>query len=124
MTVTTPLSPVEVEVKMAQCIEALEDAVNEQRECAHEYAAANHRYRQAFAQKMLAAREEKALTSDKMREAWAITEVKDEMWHRDLAEAQHESQKSVVRSLQTQAELLRSLARSSRDLVDSWHGGR
>ena len=40
-----------------------------------------------------------------------------------LTEVSYDVQKSLVRSLQTKADLLRSLARSGRDLVDSWHGG-
>lgn len=45
------------------------------------------------------------------------------MWERDTTEVAYDVQKSLVRSLQTKADLLRSLARSGRDLVDSWHGG-
>lgn len=115
-----PLSPIEIEIKMAQCIEALEESTDDLKQFAHAAAGATHKYRQAFAENMLKAKAEASLTSDKMREAWAVRQTSDEMWERDCAEAAYEAQKSLFRSLQTQSELLRSLARSSRDLVDSW----
>lgn len=121
---TEPLSPIEVEVKMAQCIEALEDAVTEQRNLGYVAAEAGHTYRQKQAEKWLLARSEPDLKTDKLKEAWVVSQTRDEMLARDFAEVAYDAQKSVVRSLQTQSELLRSLARSSRDLVDSWHGGR
>lgn len=119
---TEPLSPIEVEVKMAQCIEALEDAVTTQRTLGYESATASHTYRQAQARHWLLARQEADLKTDKLKEAWVVSRTSDEMFMRDCAEVAYDTQKSVVRALQTEAELLRSLARSSRDLVDSWHG--
>ncbi len=120
---TEPLSPIEIEVKMAQIIEAIEEALDAQREAGLKFAKANHAYRQAQAQAWARVRiDNPEATSDKMRGAWVDAQTDSEMYDRNVAETLHETARSVVRGLQTEAEILRSLARSSRDLVDSWHG--
>lgn len=121
---TEPMSPIEVEVKMAQCSEALEEALAEQRRLGFIAAETGHTYRQKKAEKWLIARSEPDLKTDRLKEAWVVTQTSDEMLARDYAEVAYDAQKSVVRSLHTQSDILRSLARSSRDLVDSWHGGQ
>ena len=120
---TEVLSPMEIELKMAQCIDALEAAIDAQRELGITYAEANHAYRQAQASEWLRAKTDETLKTDKMREAHVVQATDEKMLARDIAEVRYDAAKSVVRTLQTEAELLRSLARSSRDLVDSWHGG-
>lgn len=117
-----PLSPIEIERKMSECIEALEACTDDLKKYACEAAETNHAYRKAQARAWLSARTDPNLKTDRLKEAWVVSETGSEMWKRDMAEAAYDSQKSLFRSLQTQSEILRSLARSSRDLVDSWHG--
>src|SRR5574338_1334079 len=111
---TTPLSPIEVEVKIRACLETLEDAVLGLRDKAIAYGVTNHAYRQAQAKAWLKAKVQSDLKTDSIRNAWVVDQTSDEMLKRDLAEAEYEAHKSLVRSLQTQADLLRTLARSNR----------
>ena len=120
---TKAWSPAEVEVEMRDTIEKLDDAVIGQRDLGREAALASHAYRQAQAQAWMKAKVDPGLKTDSLRKAWVDGETSEEMLARDLSEAAYEASKSLVRSLQTRADILRSLARSSRDLVDSWHGG-
>lgn len=119
---TTPFSPLEVEVEMRDCIEALESAIDGLASFGSAAAKANHTYRVAQAKAWMEAKANPDLKTDKLREAWVVQQTSGEMWERDTTEVAYDVQKSLVRSLQTKADLLRSLARSGRDLVDSWHG--
>ena len=118
-----PFSPIEVEVEIRDTIEKLDDAVTHLASSSQIAARKAHAYRQAQASAWAKARLDSTLTTDKARSAWVDQETSEEMLDRNLAEAEFEGNKALVRSLQTRADLLRSLARSSRDLVDSWHGG-
>lgn len=117
------LSPIEIEMKMKACIDRLDDVASDLKAKARAAGEANHTYRQAQAKAWLNAMTDPNLKTDKLREAKVVSLTSDEMWGRDMAEADYEGVKALFRSLQAQSELLRSLARSSRDLVDSWHGG-
>lgn len=116
--ITTPWSAIEVEIKMAEVIEALDDAVTIQKALAETYAGAEHEYKMRQAMAWLQSRQDATLKSDKIREAWVYTQVGDLRLKRDIAAGQLDAQKGVVRSLTTQADTLRSLARSSRDVTD------
>lgn len=115
---SVPFSGIEIEVKMRQVIDALDDAVALQKALAETYAGAEHEYKLHAALSWLQARQDTTLKSDKVREAWVYTQVGELRLARDIAIGQLDAQKNVVRTLTSESEVLRSLARSSRDVTD------
>lgn len=122
--ITQPWSPIEIEVKLAQNIEELEEAVTLQKALAETWANAQHAYKVTQAQRTLQAAVDPSMKTVAHRDAWVMTQVADLMLARDIAEGQLDAQKNVVRALTSQGEQLRSLARSSRDMTDGpgWGG--
>lgn len=116
--VTRPWSPVEVEVAMRRIIEELDDAVALQKALAETYAVKEHNYKLQQAKAWLLAAQDAGLKTDKLREAWVYTQLGDLRLERDIASGQLDAQKNVVKVLCTQADELRSLARSGRDMVE------
>lgn len=116
--IVRPWSALEVEVKMAQVIEELDDAVAVQKALSEAYAGAEHEYKMRQAMSWLQSRQDANLKSDKLREAWVYTQVGELRLKRDIALGQLDAQKNLIRSLSAQADTLRSLARSSRDVTD------
>ena len=113
-----PWSPIEIEVKLRQNIEELEEAVTLQKALAETYAAAEHDYKLTSARAWLEARTKPELKSEKIREAWVYLQIGERRLKRDIAQGQLDAQKNVVRTLTSTGEQLRSLARSSRDMTD------
>lgn len=122
--ITRPWSTIEVEVKLAQTIEALEEAVNLQRVLADTWSNAQHVYKTEQAKAYLKAVTDPGMKTVDHRNAWVQVQIADLQLARDIAEGQLDAQKNVVRSLTAQSEMLRSLARSSRDMTDGpgWGG--
>ena len=121
--VQAPLSPMEIEVKMAQVMNNLEDAVTLQQALADVSAEKRHAFKMAEAQKTLEARvldfaDGAGKPSVAEKAAWVYQQCGDLELAFKIAEGQLDAQKSVVRSLQSEAEILRSLSRSARDLVE------
>lgn len=127
-----PWSPIEIEQRMADCIEKLEDAVTRYKALGYSAAQKKRDYEVEQAKCMLlAARHrdptsgERVLTSDTLRKAWVTEQVADLEQEADIAEHQVRAARMVISQLETEAELLRSMARSSRDMHDQpGYGGR
>jgi hypothetical protein len=117
MAVTRPWSGIEIEVKMAQVIEDQDDAVAEMKRLGEKYAQARRDYEVKKAQTFLATKA--ASNTDKASEATATEAAADLRMAKDIAESNFVTQRAVVATLQSQADTLRSLARSSRDATDS-----
>lgn len=116
---TRPWSPLEIEVKMNQVIEDQDDAIADLKELGAAYAQARRDYEVLKNQSLLAGRSQPGITTDKQSEAWATVQAADLRMAKDIAEATLNAQRDLVRTLISQADTLRSLARSSRDLTDS-----
>lgn len=119
-----PWSPVEVEIKMAEVIEALENAVATQKALGEAARRASNAAKLEESKMLLASRNDVNLKTDTLRKAWVFTEIADLVLAADIAEVQYDAQKNVVRALQSEGDLLRSLGRSHRDMTDSggWGG--
>lgn len=126
MTTTQPWGPVEIEVKMAQVIEAQDDAVAESKQLAIAYAEKRRAYELTKNRTLLGLVGHPDLKTADLRLAKATVEAADARYEKDLAEGAMNAQKDVVRILISQADTLRSLARSSRDVLDEpgFGGGR
>lgn len=125
MPVTQPWGPVEIEVKMAQVIEAQDDAVAELKGLAMEFATKRRDYEKLKNRTLLSLVGNPDYKTDALRLAKATLESADARYEKDLAEGLLNAQRDVVRVLTSQADTLRSLARSSRDVLDEpGFGGR
>lgn len=121
-----PWSPVEVMSAMQGTIQELENAVATLKALGVAAAQKSRDYKVGRSHWMLHAKVNLGdLKSDTMREAWVYenTDVPVLEMERDIAEHAYKDQQSVVRSLQSQADLLRSMKRGFEDMADSW-GGR
>lgn len=123
--VTRPWSGLEIEIKLAQVIEDQNDAVALQKALQEAWANAQYAYKLTHAQMMLRSGQDSNLKTADMRAAWVMTQVADLMLKRDIALGQYEAQKAVAYTLQSEADSLRSLLKSSRDVTDGpgWGGG-
>lgn len=121
--ITAPWSSIEIEIKMAKVIEALDDAVLVHKALVEAAANKRHAYKLKEAQLQIQARglmvegDTGKWTVDE-KKAWVYTNLGELELEYQIADGQATAQREVIRSLQSEAELLRSLARSSRDLVE------
>ena len=125
MPVTQPWGPVEIEVKMAQVIEAQDDAVAEMKALGEAFATKRRDYEKLKNRTLLSLVGDPNYKTDALRLAKATLEAADARYEKDLAEGAWNTQREVVKVLISQADTLRSLARSSRDVLDdAGFGGR
>jgi hypothetical protein len=111
---------------MCQVIEETENATAEFKDLTTEAAEAKHRAKKAWSSKLMEAKlAHKDLTSDVLRQAWAYVEIGDLQLEADIASGAADAQKERIRSLHHEADLLRSLSRSARDMSESpgWGNG-
>lgn len=105
---------------MSQVIETLESKTAEFYEVTKAAAEAKHAAKRAMSMKLMEAKiGHKELTSDTLRSAWAYVEIGDAQLRADIAAGRADAQKEAIRSLHHEADLLRSLSRSARDLHES-----
>lgn len=129
MTATKPWSPIEIEVRIRNVIELREEAVLEAKALAEKAGEAKRKFRVAEAQAMLRARRDMPREEgDKApieaeKKAWVLLECADLEEAYEQADVIYKSQQEVIKQLHDEGELLRTLARSSRDLQDTF-GGR
>lgn len=118
-------SPMEIDVKMRQVVEELDSAVTILRALSEASAIATHELKLAEARAYMQAKLDKTLTSAELRKAWVYIQTEQLQLAADLADGIANAQAKKIASLHHEADLLRSLARSSRDMHDSpgW-GGR
>lgn len=116
MTATAPWSPIEIEVKLRQVIEDQDEAVRVLKGMADEYGSARRDYEVKKAQAFLTAKNRSDLTTVDLRTAWATEQSADLRMEKDIAESRFVAQRAAVQVLISQADSLRSLLRSSRDL--------
>ena len=103
-----------VEQKMTELLERLEERIDSLPRMAHAAGASKAEYEQQFSRAILSARFVDDLRTVEERKAWAAIETERAMESKIIAEAQWDAEKRVVGVLQTQADLLRSLSVSSR----------
>jgi hypothetical protein len=111
---------------MRQVIETLESKTTEFYEMTKAAAEHKHAAKRAMAMKLMEAKiGRKELTSDTLRSAWAYAEIGDAQLRADVAAGHADAQKEAIRSLHHEADLLRSLSRSARDMQESpgWGNG-
>lgn len=114
-----PWSSDEVMEGMQACIEAQQQAVIDLLGLVRTSAEARHDYNLAKAQNLLRARADMPdLKTDALRSAWVVTQVHELELQTHIAENAIDAQRLMIRSLDSQAGLLRSMARSSRDMTD------
>lgn len=114
---TRPWSITEVEQQIPEMIERIEDAIGELRQTGQHKAETEWAYRKAKARALVTV---KGPNADH-REAAAILHqvspgvtVGDLGFARDLAEVAYTTQRSVIRALQTEAELMRTMMVTAR----------
>lgn len=122
---TRPWSALEIEVKMREVAERQDDAVAEAKELGEAFAEAKRAYEVKKNQSILDAKGRSDLTTDAQRLAWATVQAADLRRAKDIAESTLHTQRDVIRVLNSQADTLRSLLRSARDLTEEpGFGGR
>lgn len=119
-----PWSGIEIEQKLTSIIPLLDDAVAEYRQIGEEAAVARHAHKLAEAKAMLQAKADKTLTSAELRKARVYEQVADLDLAADIAEARLAAQRQTIAVLMAEAEVLRSLNKSNRDMHDQPGWGR
>lgn len=109
----------EIDVEMRQLIVKLDDAVAHYRTLADTSANATHRAKLAEARAWMKAKSDAALKSDAIRKAWVYEQTGDDQLQAELAEGAMAAQRLLISSMHHQADLLRSLARGNRDMMES-----
>ena len=103
---------------------ALDDAVAHYRKLGEVSADATHTAKLAEARAYTKAKVEPDLKSEALRKAWVYEQTHEVQHDADLADAAMGAQRLLITSMHHQADLLRSLARGNRDMMESpgWGG--
>lgn len=116
---TRPWSGLEIDVEMRRLMGALDDAVTHYRKLGVESADATHKAKLAEARAFMEAKSDSDLKSEAIRKAWVYERVHEVQHEADLADAAMGAQRLLITSMHHQADLLRSLARGNRDMMES-----
>lgn len=110
---------------MAACIEAQENAVATMKALGEAAARARNKAKLEESKLTLQARLDVNLKTDILKKAWVFTQVADLMLEADIAENAYNDARAVNYQLQSEADILRSLAKSHRDMSDGggWGNG-
>lgn len=114
-----PWSGLEVDVAMRQLVAKLDEAVTDYRDIARQSADATHAAKLYEARAYAKAKVEPGLTSEALRKAWVYEQTHEAQHDADLADAAMAAQRLLITSMHHQADLLRSLARGNRDMMES-----
>ncbi len=109
-------SSIETSEKMQHCVEALENAVATYKALGETAAQKRNMCKLEESKWMLRSKMEPNLTSEALRKAWVTVQVNDLQLDADIADHQATAQREVIRSLQTEADLLRSMNKSFNDM--------
>ena len=113
-----PFSPQEVEERIAETVDRLEDHVTDMPKLADEAADAKFDYEVAFAKALLAARHDEQAKSAPEREALATVACEKELRRKLRAETTYDTHRRVIAVLQAQGDLLRTMSASRRSVGD------
>ena len=116
---TRPWSGLEIDVQMRQLITKLDDAVAEFKAIAETSARADHRAKLDEARAWMQAKTNPDLKSDAIRKAWVYEQTESVQLEAELADGAMTAQRLLITSMHHQADLLRSLARGNRDMMES-----
>ncbi len=116
---TRPWSSLEIDVCMRQLVAKLDDAVAHYLTLGEKSADATHRAKLAEAKAFMKAKSDPDLKSEAIRKAWVYEQVHEVQHEADLADAAMGAQRLLITSMHHQADLLRSLARGNRDMMES-----
>lgn len=116
---TRPWSSLEIDVCMRQLVAKLDDAVAYYLTLGEKSADATHRAKLAEARAFMEAKSDPDLKSEAIRKAWVYERVHEVQHEADLADAAMGAQRLLITSMHHQADLLRSLARGNRDMMES-----
>jgi hypothetical protein len=117
--VARPWSGMEVEQKMAEVYLRLDDAVATYGALIEEAAHKRHEFKRQSAQYLMAAKADENLKTDALRKAWVDLQTDDAELEADIADGLVKAHREIISSLHHQCDLLRSMARSNRDMHDS-----
>lgn len=114
-----PWSGMEIDVEMRQLVLKLDDAVARYRTIAEQAARDSHKAKLAEARAWMTAKTDANLKSDAVRKAWVYEQTADVQLEAELADGAMAAQRLLITSMHHQADLLRSLARGNRDMMES-----
>lgn len=114
-----PWSGLEVEVQMRQVYEKLDEAVASLKTTAEDAATKKHAAKLAEAQGWMRAKADPDLKTEAVKKAWVYEKTEAQQLAADLADAQVMAARLAIVSMHHQADLLRTLARSNRDMHES-----
>ena len=104
---------------MRQLVAKLDDAVAHYLALGEKSADATHVAKLAEAKAFMQAKSDPDLKSEAIRKAWVYEQTHEVQHDADLADAAMGAQRLLITSMHHQADLLRSLARGNRDMMES-----